>query len=359
MQYPDISWEQVKQDIAKMEQKLKETPEIIEKIIKGINERQTIAIKVQQAMRDIYETGKDIFTVGDIIKRTGIDAKQIHKAMEKQTDIARYNKETKRYEFTNNNVFQKETKEVIRNAIKELQSQGIKEISTREITEMARKIQFFGDATEKRIEKEMKEILKEQGYQIAGYSKYNGRQYEYWSQEKTTMKTKTVEDKAIDKITEMYAKTQDKSWAFKKTTKEEIEKVKDFHQKMGFNEKKGVLVSSLGRVKEQIKQEQIQKAEKCIKNKIEKGEHVSMSKIEKDTGVSRAAAKNAIKSEMEKGTIEAKTIKVQGKDRTIYVASSEKIDTKTMDSGKTATVEKTESRDMEKTASVTSAGRGR
>jgi len=30
-----------------------------------------------------------------------------------------------------------------------------------------------------------------------------------------------------------------------------------------------------------------------------------------------------------------------------------------MDSGKTATVEKTESRDMEKTASVTSAGRGR
>jgi len=117
---------------------------------------------------------------------------------------------------------------------------------------------------------------------------------------------------------------------------------------MGFNEKKGVIASSIGRVKEQIKQEQIQKAEKCIKNKIEKGEHVSMSKIEKDTGVSRATAKNAIKSEMEKGTIEAKTIKVQGKDRTIYVAvaSSEK----TMDTGRASTTEKT--KDMERTASV-------
>ena len=49
-----------------MEQKLKETPQIIEKIIKGINERQTISIKVHQAMRDIYETGKDKFSVGDI-----------------------------------------------------------------------------------------------------------------------------------------------------------------------------------------------------------------------------------------------------------------------------------------------------
>ena len=49
---------------------------------------------------------------------------------------------------------------------------------------------------------------------------------------------------------------------------------------------------------------------------------------------------------MEKGTIEAKTIKVQGKDRTIYVASSEK----TMDTGRASTTEKT--KDMERTASV-------
>jgi hypothetical protein len=357
MQYPDISWEEIKQDITKMEQKLKETPEIIEKIIKGINERQTIAIKVQQAIRDIYETGKDKFSVGDVVKRTGLDAKQVHKAMEKRTDIAKYNKEVKRYEFNKNNEFHSQTKEAIRNAIKELQIQNIKEISSKEITEMVRKMQFFGDITEKRIEKEMNGIMNEQGFQIAGYSKYGNKQYEYWSKEKpTTMQAKTVEDKAIDKITEMYVKTQDKSWAFKKTTKEEIEKVKDFHQKMGFNEKKGVIASSIGRVKEQIKQEQIQKATEYIQNKIQKNEHVSMSKIEKDTGVSRAAVKEVIKNEMEKGSIESKNIKVQGKDRTIYVASSEKIDTKTMDSGKTATVEKTESRDMEKT---TSAGRGR
>jgi len=216
-------------------------------------------------------------------------------------------------------------------------------------------MQFFGDTTEKRIEKEMKEIMKEQGFQIAGYSKYGNKQYEYWSKE-TTMQAKTVEDRAVDSITKMYAEQQDKSWAFKKTTKEEIEKVKDFHKNMGFDEKKGVIASSIGRIKETIKQEQIQKAEKYIQNKIGKGEHVSMSKIEKDTGVSRAAVKEAIKNEMEKGSIESKNIKVQGKDRTIYVASSEKIDTKTMDSGKTTTVEKTESRDMEKT---TSAGRGR
>jgi DNA-binding FadR family transcriptional regulator len=215
---------------------------------------------------------------------------------------------------------------------------------------MAQKMQFFGDIAEKRIEKEMKEIMKEQGYKVIGYSKYNSKQYEYWSQEKTTMKTKTVEDRAIDKITEMYAKTQDKSWAFRKTTKEEIEKVKDFHQKMGFNEKKGVMASSINRVKETIKQEQIQKAEKYIQNKIEKGEHVSMSKIEKDTGVSRAAVKEAIKSEMEKGTIESKSIQVQGKDRTIYVATEKT--TTTIEKTET----KTETKDMERTAS---AGRGR
>jgi len=344
MQYPDVTWQQVKQDIAKMEQKLRETPQIIEKTIKGINERQTIAMKVHQAIRDIYETGKDKFSVGDVVKRTRLDAKQIHKAMEK-TDIARYNKETKKYEFSQNNIFRQETKDAIKNAIRELQSQGIKDISSREIREMIQKMQFYGDITEKRIEKEMEKIMKEQGFQIVGYSKYNGKQYEYWSQEKTTMQAKTVEDRAVDKITEMYAKTQDKSWAFRKTTKEETEKVKDFHKKMGFVEKKGVLASSIGRVKEQIKQEQIQKAEKYIQNKIEKGEHVSMTKIEKDTGVSRAAVKEAIKSEMEKGSIETKTIKVQGKDRTIYVASSEK----TMET-------KTEARDMGKTAS---AGRGR
>ena len=243
--------------------------------------------------------------------------------MEKQTDIAKYNKETKRYEFTNNNEFHNQTKDAIRNAIKELQSQGIKEISTKEITEMVKKAtEKRIDATEKRIEKEMKEIMKEQGFQIAGYSKYGNKQYEYWSKEKpTTMQAKTVEDRAVDSITKMYAEQQDKSWAFKKTTKEEIEKVKDFHQKMGFNEKKGVLVSSLGRVKEQVKQKQIQKATEYIQNKIQKNEHVSMSKIEKDTRVSRAAAKEAIKNEMEKGTIESKTIKVKGNDRTIYVAS--------------------------------------
>jgi len=356
MQYPDIQWQQVKQDIAKMEQKLKETPQIIEKIIKGINERQTISIKVHQAMRDIYETGKDKFSVGDIVKRTGLEPKQIHKAMEKQTDIARYNKEIKKYEFIKNNIFCQETKDAIKNAIRELQSQDKKEISSREITEMVRKMQFFGDTTEKRIEKEMKEIMKEQGFQIAGYSKYGNKQYEYWSEKPTTMQAKTVEDRAVDSITKMYAEQQDKSWAFRRTTKEEIEKVKDFHKNMGFDEKKGVIASSIGRIKETIKQEQIQKAEKYIQNKIGKGEHVSMSKIEKDTGVSRAAVKEAIKNEMEKGSIESKNIKVQGKDRTIYVASSEKIDTKTMDSGKTTTVEKTESRDMEKT---TSAGRGR
>jgi len=167
----------------------------------------------------------------------------------------------------------------------------------------------------------MKEIMKEQGYQITGYSKYNGKQYEYWSQEKTTMQAKTVEDRAVDRLTKMYAGQQDKSWAFKKTTKEEIEKVKDFHQKMGFDEKKGVLASSIGRIKDTIRQEQIQKAEKYIQDKIEKNEHVSISRTEKDTGVSRAAAKEAIKNEMEKGNIESKTIKVKGNDRTIYVAS--------------------------------------
>jgi DNA-binding FadR family transcriptional regulator len=46
-----------------------------------------------------------------------------------------------------------------------------------------------------------------------------------------------------------------------------------------------------------------------------------MTKIEKDTGVSRAAVKEAIKTEMEKGTIESKTIKIRGQDRTIYIAS--------------------------------------
>jgi len=321
MQYPDIQWQQVKQDIAKMEQKIKEIPQKIEKekTIREINEKQTIATKVQQAIRDIYETGKDKFSVGDVVKRTGLEPKQIHKAMEKQTDIAKYNKETKRYEFTNNNEFHNQTKEAIKTAIKELQSQGIKEISSKEIKNIMEKKQI--EITEKRIEKEMKEIMKEQGYQITGYSKYNGKQYEYWSQEKTTMQAKTVEDRAVDSITKMYAEQQDKSWAFKKTTKEEIEKVKDFHQKMGFNEKKGVLVSSLGRVKEQVKQKQIQKATEYIQNKIQKNEHVSISRTEKDTGVSRAAIKEAIKNEMEKGTIESKTIKVKGNDRTIYVAS--------------------------------------
>jgi len=116
------------------------------------------------------------------------------------------------------------------------------------------------------------------------------------------------------------------------------------------------LASSLGRVKEQVKQEQIQKAEKYIQNKIEKGEHVSMSKIEKDTGVSRAAAKEAIKSETEKGSIEAKTIKVQGKDRTIYVAS-EKTTATSEKSMETKTETKTETRDMERASA--GAGRGR
>jgi len=357
MQYPEVKWQQVKQDIQKMEQKLKETPQVIEKTMQGIEQRQTIATKVQQATRDIYETGKDKFSVGDVIKRTGLNARQIHKAMEKQTDIVKYNKEAKKYEFTKNNIFRQETKDAIKNAIRELQSQGMKEISSREITEITRKMQFYGDITEKRIEKEMKEIMKEQGFQVAGYSKYGNKQYEYWSQEKTTiMQAKTVEDRAIDKITEMYAKTQDKSWAFRKTTKEEIEKVKDFHKNMGFDEKKGVLASSLGRVKEQVKQEQIQKAEKYIQNKIEKGEHVSMSKIEKDTGVSRAAAKEAIKSETEKGSIEAKTIKVQGKDRTIYVAS-EKTTATSEKSMETKTETKTETRDMERASA--GAGRGR
>jgi len=357
MQYPDIKWQQVKQDIAKMEQELRETPQIIEKTMQGIKERQTIATKVRLAIRDIYETGKNKFGVGDIIKRTGLSAKQIHKAMEKQDIIAKYNKETKKYEFAKNNIFQQETKDAIKNAIRELQSQGIKEISSKEITEMARKMQFFGDISEKRIEKEMKEIMKEQGFRVAGYSKYNGKQYEYWSKEKpTTMQAKTVEDRAVDKITEMYAKTQDKNWAFRKTTKEEVEKVKNFHKNMGFDEKKGVLASSINRIKEQVKQEQIQKAEKYIENKIQKNEHVSMSKVEKDTGVSRAAAKTAIKSETEKGNIEAKTIKVQGKDRTIYVATEKTTTEKTMDSGKAT--EKTETRDMERAASVSS-GRGR
>jgi len=273
--------------------------------------------------------------------------------MEKQTDIAKYNKETKRYEFTNNNEFHNQTKDAIRNAIKELQSQGIKEISTKEITEMVKKAtEKRIDATEKRIEKEMKEIMKEQGFQIAGYSKYGNKQYEYWSQEKTTMKAKTVEDRAIDKITEMYARTQDKSWAFRKTTKEEIEKVKDFHQKMGFNEKKGVIASSIGRVKEQVKQEQIQKATKYIQDKIEKNEHVSISRTEKDTGVSRAAAKEAIKNEMEKGNIESKTIKVKGNDRTIYVASQ---------SGMENTIQQNQTMQQQATgmARTPSLGRGR
>ena len=238
MQYPDIQWQQAKQDIAKMEQKIKEIPQKIEKekTIREINEKQTIATKVQQAIRDIYETGKDKFSVGDVVKRTGLEPKQIHKAMEKQTDIAKYNKETKKYEFTKDNIFRQETKEAIKNAIRELQSQNVKEISSREITEMVKKAtEKRIDATEKRIEKEMKEIMKEQGFQIAGYSKYGNKQYEYWSKEKpTTMQAKTVEDRAVDSITKMYAEQQDKSWAFRKTTKEEIEKVKDFHQKMGF-----------------------------------------------------------------------------------------------------------------------------
>ena len=210
-------------------------------------------------------------------------------------------------------------KSVHKNGVQYMQSQGIKEISSKEIRNIMEKKQV--ETTEKRIEKEMREIMKEQGYQVVGYSKYNNKQYEYWSQEKTTMQAKTVEDRAVDSITKMYAKQQDKSWAFRKTTKEEIAKVKDFHQKMGFDEKKGVLASSIGRVKEQVKQEQIQKAEKYIKSKIEKGEHVSMSKIEKDTGVSRVAVKEAIRNEMEKGNIESKNIQVKGKDRTIYVAS--------------------------------------
>ena len=86
---------------------------------KETEKKQTITEKVQVAIKDIYETGKDKFSVGDVVKRTGLSPKQIHKAMEKQTE-AKYNKETKKYEFSQNNIFRQETKDAIRNAIKEL-----------------------------------------------------------------------------------------------------------------------------------------------------------------------------------------------------------------------------------------------
>ena len=101
-----------------------------------------------------------------------------------------------------------------------------------------------------------------------------------------------------------------------------------------------------------MKQEQIQKATKYIQDKIEKNEHVSISRTEKDTGVSRAAAKEAIKNEMEKGNIESKTIKVKGNDRTIYVASQ---------SGMENTIQQNQTMQQQATgmARTPSLGRGR
>jgi len=338
MQYP-MTKEQLIQEIKKMENNLKGTMQNIENAVKNIEEKQKTTLKVEQAIRDIYNTGKDSFTIKDITKRIGTEG-QVKNIMARIKDVA-YNKENKKYEFQKNNKYSKETKEAIKNAIQELEKQGVKEISSKEIAITIKEIRFYGDIGEKRIEKEMKDIMKKQGYNVIGYSKQNNKQYEYWAKESGVMQAKTVEDRAVDRITKMYVDTQiqgKEKWAFQKNTKEEIEKIQKFHQNLGFLEKKGVLTSSINRIKDEMKKEQIQKAQEYIQKAIEKNEHISVSRVEKETGVSKTAAREAIKKEIEKGNIEAKNIKIKNTERTIY---RKKTETKTTETSKTTSETKT------------------